>query len=145
MTDHPRIGVAALVIRDGKLLLGERIGAHGVGTWASPGGHLEYGESPQECATRELFEETGLEAKGVIASVWTNDLFEHEQKHYVTLFMVVRDFEGELKVMEPEKCLQWQWFAFNELPEALFLPLRNLFEACPLSLFSARYLDGVVV
>ncbi len=43
-----------------EILLGQRKGAHGAGTWATPGGHLEFGESVKACATRELLEETGL-------------------------------------------------------------------------------------
>ena len=58
----PRIGVAAFVIKENKVLLGLRKGAHGAMLWATPGGHLEFGESVIECATRELREETGLKA-----------------------------------------------------------------------------------
>ncbi|RLC15632.1 MAG: DNA mismatch repair protein MutT, partial [Deltaproteobacteria bacterium] len=55
---RPLIGVAAIVIKDKKVLLGKRKNAHGAGTWAFPGGHLEYKESIEECAKREVFEET---------------------------------------------------------------------------------------
>ena len=39
---RPLIGVAAIVIKDKKVLLGKRKNAHGAETWAFPGGHLEY-------------------------------------------------------------------------------------------------------
>lgn len=42
---RPYIGVAVIVVRDGRVLLGKRKNAHGAGTWQFPGGHLEYGES----------------------------------------------------------------------------------------------------
>ncbi len=48
----PKIGVGVLIIRDGKLLLGRRKGSHGAATWSAPGGHLEYGETPEACARR---------------------------------------------------------------------------------------------
>jgi 8-oxo-dGTP diphosphatase len=123
---HTRVGVAVLVVNDGQILLGKRINSHGDGTWNSPGGHLEFGESPQECASRELQEETGLIAKEIIEGTWTNDFFEEEGKHYVTLYMIVPQFTGVPTIQEPEKCLGWQWFDFNDLPSPLFLPLVNL-------------------
>lgn len=33
---------------------------------------------------------------------------------------------GEVKIMEPEKCEQWEWFDWNNLPKPLFLPAQNL-------------------
>jgi len=56
-------GVGALVERDGRLLLGRRLAPHGYGTWSCPGGKPEAGETPLACAERELYEETGLEAR----------------------------------------------------------------------------------
>ena len=35
MSEHVRVGVAVVIIRDGKILLGERIGSHGANTWAT--------------------------------------------------------------------------------------------------------------
>jgi ADP-ribose pyrophosphatase YjhB (NUDIX family) len=60
MTERPKVGVAAIIIKDGKVLLGKRKSAHGQGTWNFPGGHLEYGESWQDCAKRETMEEAGI-------------------------------------------------------------------------------------
>ena len=57
---HPRVGVGAILVRNGKVLMGKRKNAHGEGSWALPGGHLEFGESLEECATRETYEETGI-------------------------------------------------------------------------------------
>jgi len=121
-----RVGVAAVILREGHILLGERIGSHGANTWATPGGHLELGESIEECAERETLEETGLTVGSFKKLAFTNDVFEKEGKHYVTLFVVASCLTGEPQVTEPNKCKQWQWFELDKLPEPLFLPLTNL-------------------
>jgi 8-oxo-dGTP diphosphatase len=123
----PRIGVGVLVIRDGLVLLGERRGSHGAGTWALPGGHLEHGEEPLSCARRELLEETGLVAGAVAPGPYSSDLFA-EGLHYVTLFVVASGVTGEAVVREPEKCARWGWFRWSALPVPLFTPLRSLRE-----------------
>ena len=123
---RPKVGVGVLVIQEGKVLLGERINAHGSGTWCPPGGHLEFGETPAQCAKRELEEETGLIARDVEVGPWSNDIFREEGKHYISLIMLVRDFEGTPHVTEPHKCRRWEWFDLDDLPEPLFLTLINL-------------------
>ena len=122
----PRIGVAVIVYKKGEVLLGLRKNAHGEGTWALPGGHLEFGESPEECARREVMEETGMSIKNMRPGPYTNDLFEREGKHYITLFMVCEYASGELALREPHKCAGWEWFSPDALPEPRFLSLQNL-------------------
>ncbi|WP_125779046.1 nucleotide triphosphate diphosphatase NUDT15 [Pseudoalteromonas rubra] len=126
-----RVGVAVVIKRQGKLLLGERIGAHGAHTWATPGGHLEVGESIEQCARREVLEETGLELTQVTPMGYTNDVFESEGKHYITLFMQGECEQGEPQLLEPNKCVQWRWFSPNALPAPLFLSLHNLLAQDP--------------
>ena len=101
------------------------------GSWAPPGGHLHYGETPEECALRELTEETGLIGKFAVAGPWTNDFFSDEDKHYISLYMVVTEFTGNLSVKEKDKALNWEWFPFTSLPANLFLSLSNLLKNNP--------------
>jgi 8-oxo-dGTP diphosphatase len=124
----PNVGVGILIVKDGAILLGKRKGAHGAGTWAAPGGKLEFGESIEACARRELFEETGLHLLAMKFGPYTNDLFEAENEHYLTAFVIVEQFSGTLLLKEPEKCEGWQWFDFMALPAPLFAPLQTLFE-----------------
>jgi len=131
MTDsdkHPRAGVGAILVRDGKVLLGRRKNAHGEGSWAFPGGHLEFGESIEECAARETYEESGITipATNFMLATFTNDIFTENDKHYITLFAIAKCDIGEARIMEPDKCTEWGWFGWNELPQPLFLTLQNL-------------------
>lgn len=124
--NRPKVGVGVIIRRDNKILLGKRKNAHGDGTWSFPGGHLEFGETPEDCAKRETFEETGLILNTFIKSGYTNDIFDKENKHYITLYMITNLEEGEPELKEPEKCEQWQWFEWSKLPEPLFVPIQNL-------------------
>ncbi|CAN5339024.1 NUDIX hydrolase [soil metagenome] len=56
----PILGVGAVVVRDGRLLVVQRGNAPARGLWAVPGGRLEFGEALADAAVRELLEETGL-------------------------------------------------------------------------------------
>jgi 8-oxo-dGTP diphosphatase len=123
---HPQVGVGAIVMKDGKVLLGRRKGSHGEGSWSFPGGHLEFGESIEDCVRREVLEETGITLKNIRMGPFTNDIFEAERKHYVTLFAVADYASGDLVLKEPDKCEQWEWFAWSDLPEPLFVPVENL-------------------
>lgn len=122
----PRVGVGVLVIENGCVLLGKRKGSHGAGTWSAPGGHLEYGESIENCAEREVLEETGLRIRELQHGPFTNTVFEAEQKHYVTVFVLAKWESGVVETKEPEKCEGWEWFDWSNLPEPLFPPLEAL-------------------
>lgn len=125
---HVRVGVAALIRRDGKILMGRRMGKNGQGTWSPPGGHLDNGETPEETAVRETLEETGLVVTGARFVAFTNDLFPDEPgKHYLTLWMVVDWQSGE--PVPSNEMTDFIWVTFNELPRPMFLSLEHLLES----------------
>lgn len=123
MEHRPKVGIGVAVIKDGKVLLGKRKNAHGEGDWCYPGGHLEYGESFEDCAVREVREEAGIEIQNVRFGIVTNDIFSDENKHYITICLVADYASGEVHVREPDKCAQWQWYDWDSLPTPLFLPI----------------------
>ncbi|MEO6887730.1 MAG: NUDIX domain-containing protein [Ktedonobacteraceae bacterium] len=79
MSKRPSIGVG-VIIRDGdQVLLMKRQNSHGAGTWSMPGGHLEYGETPQECAIREAEEEVGVCIADPSFCTITNDFLRRKE------------------------------------------------------------------
>eukprot|EP00611_Tribonema_gayanum_P003652 TRINITY_DN128_c1_g1_i3.p1 TRINITY_DN128_c1_g1~~TRINITY_DN128_c1_g1_i3.p1 ORF type:complete len:417 (+),score=151.42 TRINITY_DN128_c1_g1_i3:183-1433(+) len=134
------VGVGVIVVGDarhpGCVLVGQRKGSHGAGLLALPGGHLEVGETFEQCALREIEEETGLALADCAYVATTNDLNCGGGRHYVTIFMKADAPAGaEPRLMEPHKCTGWAWTPWAELrvlaqerseASALFSPLRTL-------------------
>lgn len=103
----------------------QRTGAHGEGTWSVPGGHLEYGETIEECAAREVLEEVGLSIGACTIMAVTNDIFEQNHKHSVTIWVESTIASGSAEtaeIKEPDKILNLAWCRFNSLPNPLFEP-----------------------
>lgn len=128
-TKNPRVGIGVFICKEGKFLMGKRMGSHGEGTWTVPGGHLEYGESFADTAKREVLEETGLVINNVRFGAVTNDFFEEEGKHYVTVWMLSEYESGEATILEPDKFVEQGWFDFDSLPTPLFLPWEQLLKS----------------
>ncbi len=126
MEKIPRIGIGVLVLKSGRFLLLKRTGSHGEGTWCPPGGHLEFQESPEDCARREVREEAGIEIKNIRFAAVTNDIFSREDRHYITIHMLADYESGEPRIMENGKAKEIGWFEWGKLPQPLFLPMQNL-------------------
>lgn len=127
MTDlRPKIGVGVIVYKEGKILFGKRKNAHGDGTRSFPWWHLEFWEEVFDCAKREVLEETWLTIKNLRIGPYTNDIFDQENKHYITLFIISEYESGILEIKEPEKCDAWEWKWIWEILNNVFLPIQNL-------------------
>jgi len=122
------VGFGVMMLRNGKILLGKRHSdpakadseLHGEGSWTMPGGKLEFGESFEDGARREVKEETGMDLGKANVICVNND--KVEDAHFVTIGMFSEDFEGEPSVREPDEIVEWGWFGLNELPAPLFFP-----------------------
>lgn len=137
----PRVGIGVIVKKNSKVLLGLRKNSHGNGTWAFPGGHFEFGESFANTAIREVKEETGLIICSPCFVNATNDFFADEGKHYVTLFLEADYKDGQLALLEPHKCLKWEWFKWDELPTPLFLTIKNFLDTGYRPIFTDQLID----
>ena len=118
----PRVGIGVMVLKDGKVLLGKRKGSHGEGEYAFPGGHLEYMESFESCARREVMEEVGIEIENV-RFVRVANIQHYAPKHYIHIGLAAEWKKGEPKICEPEKCEGWDWYDLDHLPHPLFKTL----------------------
>src|SRR5271154_2282050 len=126
--NRPKVGIGVMVIKGGKVLLGKRKGSHGEGEYAWLGGHMEHMESFEECAQREVFEETGMKI-GNIKFLRLFNLKSYPPKHYVDLAFVAQWISGEAKVMEPEKCEEWDWYDMDNLPGPRFATVDSFIES----------------
>lgn len=111
------VGVNVFILRRRKLLLGKRKNVYGSGTWALPGGHLKHAEEMKHAAARELFEETGMRARGYDFVNLVND---PHTPHYLQIGFIAKSPRGEPRLKEPDRCFAWKWFDLGKLPKKLF-------------------------
>ena len=120
-----QVGVASLIQFKGKYLLILRKGKHGRLTWSPPGGHVDFGESPVKTAIREAKEEVGITASKPKFIGITNDIFKTTQKHYITLWFLLKVKKPSQIIIQSNEVIKADWFPVNKLPKPLFLPFAN--------------------
>jgi len=111
---QPIIGVGAVIIKDGKILLEKRKNEPGKGKWSIPGGLVELGESIEETVIREVREETGLEVEepehiDVVDNVVRDENGEVKY-HFVIIDYFVKLKGGTMKAMSDAEELRWVTF-----------------------------------
>ncbi|HLF04999.1 MAG TPA: NUDIX domain-containing protein [Dehalococcoidia bacterium] len=115
---RPLVGVGVVFLREGRVFLAKRQGAHGEATWASAGGHLEMGESLEECARREALEELGVRVGHLRFLCVSNIIFYG--KHYLDVEFLGDIGDQEPVLAEPDAFSQAGWFPLTGLPQPLF-------------------------
>jgi 8-oxo-dGTP diphosphatase len=113
-----RFVAAALIIREGEVLIGQRRPDQPMASmWEFPGGKIEAGETAQQALARELFEELGIRAS--IGAPVTRIRHNYRHGGAVDLqFFVVRQFAGEIVNHIYE---QIRWVSLKDLPTYDFL------------------------
>ncbi len=114
-----KVGIGIMILKDGKVLLAKRKGSHGEGEYAFPGGHLEYMESFEDCALREIKEECGIIVKNIRFQLLAN-VIAYAPKHYVHIGLLADWESGEPEVLEPEKSESWGWYDLDKIPKPIF-------------------------
>ena len=96
----PRVGVGAVVIHEGRILLVKRASPPGKGFWAIPGGLVELGETVREAAERELLEETGISVRARDA-FYIFDFIDRDADGTIRYHYVIVDFLADYLGGEP--------------------------------------------
>jgi ADP-ribose pyrophosphatase YjhB (NUDIX family) len=117
----PRVRVAAIILRDGALLLA-RHEKQGRTYWLLPGGGCEYGEAIGEALTRELKEETNLDIR-VGDLVLVNDSIPPDKhRHVLNLYFRAEIVRGELACRTDERLKEVAFVPVSELSGLTFYP-----------------------
>jgi len=127
----PIVGIGAVIICNGKILLAKRGSEPGKNKWSIPGGLVELGETVQETTVREVKEETNLEVQ-VRRLIDVVDNLEPDEKgrlryHFVVLDFLVHLKEGSLRA--GSDVLDVRWVPLDEVEEYdLTKTFREFFE-----------------
>ena len=100
MTQSPVPAVGVVVLRGEQVLLVRRGTPPRLGQWSLPGGRIEFGETVEAAALRELKEETGVEVEllgliEVLDAVFTSRTSGDVTRHYVLIDFAARWLSGE--------------------------------------------------
>ena len=121
-TIRPKVGVGVIFVRGETVFLAKRHGSHGEVTWASAGGHLENGETLEECGRREAMEELGVRVGG-LRFLCVSNIIAYDM-HYVDIEFLGDIGDQEPQLMEPESFIESGWFPLDNLPQPLFHAMR---------------------
>jgi ADP-ribose pyrophosphatase len=114
---QPLVGVGAIIVEDGRVLLIKRAKAPLLGEWSIPGGMLELGETLRQGAEREALEETGLVVRatdllGVFDRI-VPDETKHTLYHYVLIDFLCHKISGN--VLAAGDASDARWFTLADL------------------------------
>lgn len=114
--NHPK-GCGVLVVQDGKILTGTRIERNGKGQIGGPGGHIEEGETPEDAAIREAYEEFGIVCRDIAPIGMLQD---ENGKDRSAIFLCTK-FVSSPKTDEKEMTAP-RWMTIEELQKEELYP-----------------------
>ncbi len=118
-TYQPRVGCGAAIVRDGEILLIQRKRAPEAGAWGLPGGKIDWLEAIEDAVRRETLEELGI-ALGELQLLCVMDYLDPTTPdHWVAPVYLVTDFDGEPRLVEPDKHTAFGWFPLDRPPTPL--------------------------
>ena len=134
MENNIKVGIGIMILNENKILLGHRAknkkdtgGIYEVDCWTLPGGKQEYNETFLDGAKREVKEETNLDIEDLELFGAADDI--QPDRHYITMHVIAKKYNGEPQVMEPTKEDEWKWFDLDNLPKNLYSPSKKFIES----------------
>jgi 8-oxo-dGTP diphosphatase len=100
----------AILIRDNKILFGQRNYTKDMSVWTIPGGRCEEGETLEEALRREVYEEVGISDLKIIG--FAGETSGAKEGDLLEIFFCTT--EQDYKLMEPEKFSEWRWVPKDE-------------------------------
>lgn len=122
---EPRLGVGAALVREGRILLVQRLRAPEVGSWSFPGGKVDWMEPVEAALRREVAEEIGVRLGAISLLCLTDQIDPGAGEHWVAPVFLASEFDGEPSNLEPEKHAAVGWFSIDGLPDRLSLAVRE--------------------
>ncbi|MEM7067806.1 MAG: NUDIX hydrolase [Pseudomonadota bacterium] len=138
MSVFPRTGCSAIVAASNKILLIKRGKEPYKGHWSLPGGAQDVGETLEECAIRELAEETALHATSLKFLATRDRITRNEAGeisfHYVLTTFLITSFEGNEQA--GDDALEIGWFTTTEMDDLKTTPetpafIREMLDGSP--------------
>lgn len=121
--DYIGVSAGAMLFNDkGELFLSKRSlqTSNERGSWETPGGSVDFGETLEEAVKREIIEEYGVEIEIVEQFPAADHIIPKDRQHWVATTFLAKIKKGQTpKIMEPHKCDGIGWFAFDKLPSPL--------------------------
>ncbi len=102
-----KLGTLVYALREGRVLVHQRVTQPNIGRWTAPGGKIEPGESPAECAIREMREETGLVVADPLLRGVMTEVSPRPDYQWLSFIFVVTRFDGELAPAPGMGELRW--------------------------------------
>lgn len=126
-----------VLLQGGRVLLARRKNTgYRDGYYSLPAGHVESGETFSTALRREVEEEIGLQlSSGVPILSHIAHRKGEDGSERVDAFFVVKEWVGEVRNLEPEKCDDLSWFPVGELPEKTIPYIRTVLGEIEKSVF----------
>lgn len=119
MAEHGYVKViAAIIRREGRILIGKRRVGTFAGKWEFPGGKMEPGETPEECLARELAEELGVEARIGKLFLSAKHTYGHMAIEFVTYEAEILSGEPRLRDHNELRWVLPEELSLYDFPEA---------------------------
>ena len=115
----PRLGCGAAIVRNGCLLLVQRLRPPEALHWGLPGGKVDWLETVPDAVAREVWEELAIRLRDLRLLCVVDQIDRAAPEHWVAPVYTTATFEGEPRLVEPDKHAALGWFALDRLPAPL--------------------------